>query len=77
MGQLSEVQSYLVEAVSGAASLKALNAEESVYDEYEKREVKAVKINYRLGVLSNIQSFLNSILTGWSSNIIFFGWGLI
>lgn len=72
MGQLSEVQSYLVEAVSGAASLKALNAEDSVYDEYEKREVKAVKINYRLGILSKIQSFLNSILTGWSSNIIFF-----
>ncbi|MGP1454844.1 MAG: peptidase domain-containing ABC transporter [Treponema sp.] len=71
MGQLSEVQSYLVEAVSGAAALKALNAEDSVYDEYEKRQLKAVKTGYTLGITRTLQTFFTGLLDGWSGNIIF------
>ena len=71
MGQLADIQSYLVEVISGSAAVKALNAEDSIYAEYENRQIKAVQTNYRLGVLSNIQSFFNSVLNGWGGNIIF------
>lgn len=71
MGRQAEVQSYLVEAVSGSAAIKALNAEDSVYDEYEQKQMKVVQMSYKLGILSNLQSLFNSLLSGWSGNAVF------
>ena len=38
MSQNAEVQSYLYESLNGVATVKALNAEEIVNVEYEKKE---------------------------------------
>lgn len=71
MSESSEVQSYLVEAISGSGTVKAFNAESAVYREYEKRQLKAVKTGYTLGITRTLQTFFTGLLDGWSGNIIF------
>jgi len=71
MAQSADVQSYLVEAVAGNATVKALNAGDLVFREYEKRQMKAVWTGYRVGVLGNLQGILVGLIDGWGGNILF------
>lgn len=71
MAQGADVQSYLVEAVAGNATVKALNAGDMVFREYEKRQMKAVWTGYRVGVLGNIQGILVGLIDGWGGNLLF------
>lgn len=43
MSQNAEVQSYLYESLNGVATVKALNAEEIVNVEYEKKKMTAIE----------------------------------
>jgi ATP-binding cassette subfamily B protein len=65
------VQSYLVEAVAGNATVKALNAGDLVFREYEKRQMKAVWTGYRLGVTQNLQGLFVGLIDGWGGNVLF------
>ena len=71
MAQGADVQSYLVEAVAGNATVKALNAGDLVFREYEKRQMKAVWTGYRLGVTQNLQSLFVGLIDGWGGNVLF------
>lgn len=48
MSESSEVQSYLVEAISGSGTVKAFNAESAVYREYEQRQHETLLLREKI-----------------------------
>lgn len=70
MSNTSEVHSYLVEALNGYETIKALNAPSLVFQEYEKRQVKALWTNYKLFNLQNIRDVIAGIMDSWTGYII-------
>jgi ATP-binding cassette, subfamily C, bacteriocin exporter len=71
MGESAEVQSYLVEALNGNATVKALNAPDLVFNEYEKRQMKAGWTKYRLVIAQTIRDIFTGLINGWGVNVIF------
>ena len=72
MSQNADVQSYLYESLNGVATVKALNAEEIVNTEYEKKKMTAVATGWKLngygisqGLVSGIVSGISGILVYW------------
>ena len=52
----AELQSYLVESISGAATIKAFNAEDEANLETESRFIKFIKLIFKASWLRNLQS---------------------
>ncbi|HOJ99134.1 MAG TPA: peptidase domain-containing ABC transporter [Termitinemataceae bacterium] len=71
MGESAHVQSYLVEVLGGNNTIKALNASNLVYEEYEKRQMHVVHTAYSLGITRNLQTFFTTLIEGWVTNAIF------
>lgn len=71
MEETSEVQSCLVEAVAGIATVKALNAAGTVYENYERRQSTQVETSYQVRTKRAILRLLNGLIDGWGSNIIY------
>ena len=72
MSQGAEVQSYLYESLNGVATVKALNAEQIVNIEYEKKKMTAVTTGWTLtrygisqGLISGLISGISGILVYW------------
>jgi ATP-binding cassette, subfamily C, bacteriocin exporter len=71
MGESADVHSYLVEALNGNATVKALNAPDLVFNEYEKRQMKAGWTKYRLVIAQTIRDIFTGLINGWGVNVIF------
>lgn len=63
MEQAANTEAYLVESVSGIATIKAFNGEEDASLETEKRFLKFIKSIFKAVWLRNVQSSLQQTLT--------------
>lgn len=70
MGQNADVQSYLYEALNGVATVKAMNAETIVYNEYEKKKMLSTATSWKVNHINIIQSLLTSLINGMTGIII-------
>jgi ABC-type bacteriocin transporter len=71
MADSSEVQSYLVESVSGMPTVKALNAQPNVFWEYEKRQMRATRTGWKANRLSIFQSMSSELIEGLGNIVLF------
>lgn len=71
MAEGADVQSCLVESVSGMPTVKALNAQANVFWEYEQRQMKATWTGWRAARLSIFQSMSSELIEGLSNILIF------
>lgn len=70
MSQNAEVQSYLYESLNGVATVKALNAEEIVNNEYEKKKMTSVNTNWKISNIGISQELISGLINGISSILI-------
>ena len=71
MSQNADVQSYLYESLNGVATVKALNAEEIVNTEYEKKKMTAVATGWALNRYGISQGFVSGLINGVSGILIY------
>lgn len=71
MSQNAEVQSYLYESLNGVATVKALNAEEIVNTEYEKKKMAAVATDWTLNRYGISQGFVSGLINGVSGILVY------
>lgn len=71
MSDNADVQSYLFESINGVSTVKALNAEDIVHDEYEKRKMKAVSESWKLNKYGISQSLISGLINGVSGILVF------
>lgn len=71
MTENAEVESYLYESLNGASTVKAFDAEHIVYNEYEKRKMKATEIDWKINTTGIIQNLILGILNGSSGIFIY------
>lgn len=71
MYQNAEVQSYLYESLNGAATVKALNAEQIVNDEYEKKKMTAINTSWKLNKYGIFQNLISGMINGISGILIY------
>lgn len=66
----AQLQSYLVESLSGVATVKAFNGEAETNLETEKRFIKQLKISFKLSWLQNLQSTCRDLLSSVGTLLI-------
>ncbi|MCR5253402.1 MAG: peptidase domain-containing ABC transporter [Treponema sp.] len=71
MSQNAEVQSYLYESLNGVATVKALNAEEIVNTEYEKKKMTAMATGWTLNRYGISQGLVSGLINGMSGIFIY------
>ena len=71
MSENADVQSYLFESINGVATVKALNAESLVHNEYEKKKMKAVSTGWKLNNYGIMQGFITGIINGVSGILVY------
>jgi len=71
MGENAEVQSYLVESMNGGQIIKAMNASEFAFREYEKLQTKAVWTSFKLNVWQTVRAIFTGLIDGWGGNVVF------
>lgn len=71
MSQNAEVQSYLYESLNGVATVKALNAEQIVNEEYEKKKMTAVDTSWKLNKYGISQNLITGLLNGISGILVY------
>ncbi|MBJ7961085.1 peptidase domain-containing ABC transporter [Bacillus cereus group sp. N28] len=58
----ANLNSYMIESLSGMGTIKSYNAEKEVFFQVEKRFIKFLGYGFRLGKLDNLQSSIRMIL---------------
>ncbi|PEY35338.1 bacteriocin ABC transporter ATP-binding protein [Bacillus cereus] len=58
----ANLNSYMIESLSGMGTIKSYNAEKEVFFQVEKRFIKFLEYGFRLGKLDNLQSSIRMIL---------------
>lgn len=76
MEQAADLQSYLVESISGIETVKAFNGETEANLETESRFIKFIKSIFKAVWMSNLQSSLQVVLTSISGIVILWVGGL-
>ncbi|AGB41840.1 ABC-type bacteriocin transporter [Halobacteroides halobius DSM 5150] len=76
MENSANMQSYLIESVSGVATIKAFNGEEQANLETESRFIKYIKSIFKATFMRNIQGSLQKLLTSVSEFVILWVGGL-
>ncbi len=76
MEQSAEMQSYLVESFSGAATVKAFNGQREARKETETRFVGFIKAIFKATWMQNIQVSLRKVLTAVSEVLILWVGGI-
>ena len=71
MSQNAEVQSYLYESLNGVATVKALNAEEIVNVEYEKKKMTAIETGWTLNRYGISQGLISGLINGISGILVY------
>lgn len=67
----ANVDSYLVETMNGGTTIKALNASEYAFAEYEKLQTKSVWTYFKLNVWQTVRNIFTDFFSESGSNIIF------
>jgi len=70
MEQAAELQSYLVESISGMETIKAFNGKDEANLETENRFIKFVKSIFKATWMRNLQSSIQVALTSISGTVI-------
>jgi len=70
MEKHAEMRSYLVESLNGAATIKAFNGEREAELETENRFIKFIKTAFKVGIMKNSQSSLESFLSSIGTTVI-------
>ena len=71
MSQNADVQSYLYESLNGVATVKALNAEEIVNNEYEKKKMTYVNTSWTLNKYGITQGLISGLINGVSGILVY------
>lgn len=71
MSQNADVESYLYESINGVATVKALNAEDFVYEEYEKKKMIANETSWHLNNIGISQNLISGIIDSACGIFIF------
>lgn len=71
MSQNADVQSYLYESLNGVATVKALNAEQIVNEEYEKKKITAVDTSWKLNKYGISQGLITDLINGISGILVY------
>lgn len=71
MGENAEVQSYLVETMNGGPTVKAMNASDYAFHEYERLQTKAVWTSYKLNIWQTIRNIFTGLINDWGGNVVF------
>lgn len=71
MSQNADVQSYLYESLNGVATVKALNAEEIVNNEYEKKKMTYVNTSWTLNKYGITQGLVSGLINGISGILVY------
>jgi ATP-binding cassette subfamily B protein len=71
MRENAETNAHLVEFINGVYTVKALNAEMSIFEEYEKRQMKATWTSWNTSRIRIWQNFLTGIIVGVSGILNF------
>ena len=71
MSQNAEVQSYLYESLNGVATVKALNSEEIVNVEYEKKKMTAIETGWTLNRYGISQGLISGLINGISGILVY------
>ena len=71
MSRNADVQSYLYESLNGIATVKALNAEQTVNEEYEKKKMAATDTSWTLNKYGISQQLISGILNGASEILVY------
>lgn len=71
MSENAEVHSYLVESINGTATVKALNAENLIFNEYEKRQMKMTWTGWKAAHLTIYQSMTTDLIKQIGSTVLF------
>ena len=67
----ANVDSYLVETMNGGTTIKALNASEYAFAEYEKLQTKSVWTYFKLNVWQTIRNIFTDFFSESGTNLIF------
>ena len=59
----AEMNSYLVESLNGVSTIKAFNGERESEFEIEKRFISFIKTSFKVGIMKNTQSSIDSFLS--------------
>ena len=70
MSQNADAQSFLIEALNGVNTVKALNAQQLVYGQYESRKMKSVATSWKVNRFGIAQSLSSSLVEGVSGIVI-------
>jgi ABC-type bacteriocin transporter len=76
MEKSAEMQSFLVEAISGISVIKAHNGEALTNWETEKKYINVMKLTFKAGWMGNLQSFLKGTLGDINTLLIWWIGGL-
>lgn len=71
MSQNANVQSFLYESLNGVSTVKALNAEEKVVNDYEQKKMTAVNTDWKLNKYGIAQGLISDIVSGMSGILIY------
>ncbi len=71
MSQNAEVQSYLYESLNGVGTIKALNAEQLVNIEYEKKKMTAVATGWTVNRYGISQGLISGLISGISGILVY------
>lgn len=67
----AELNSYLVEAINGSSTVKAMNAQDKVFEEYEKKNLSSFWAHWDTQKLGRLQGLLSGIVRGIGSAVLF------
>ena len=71
MRENADVQSYLYESLNGVATVKALNAEQIVNNEYEKKKMTYVNTSWTLNKYGITQGLVSALINGISGILVY------
>lgn len=71
MEEKSDLNSFLVELVSGIHTIKSLNAIKEIFNNFERKQIKLASTGFSVEKKRELFKFFNSLLLFWTNNIIF------
>lgn len=71
MTENAEVQSCLIETMNGSTVIKAINASEYAFREYERLQTKSIWTSYKLTLWQIFRNIFTTLINDWGNNIIF------
>lgn len=71
MSQNSDVDSYLYESINGVATVKALNAEDFVYDKYEQKKMTANETSWHLNRIGISEDLISGLINSACGIFVF------